>query len=256
MSNTPQDPKVYHLRYQAARALFEDSPQGCISAAKRNLNDPTLPPYYVIKYHILVACALDDWRDADIFLNAAERAYRLTLLKLTNEGDDESLKLLKGLAKELKTLKQYREEDMSKLTSIGFDNVWDDNADEMGDTEEYQMDVYGMDVFPDGYSDVSDDDVQHEDGAAKDFDLPVRTKAPPQPPKPLKPPTTSRLSTPITNALLPTMTANMLSRKKSAYSNSGAFHAHSSTSQSARMALHQRTYETCSGRQTLQTVPH
>lgn len=138
-----------------------------------------------------MASALDDRRDADIFRAIAENVYRKSLSKATSEHDEASLKLLEGLARELKALNRFRDEDMFELTGIwvGFDGALDDDTNEMDDTEDYEE----MDVFPDGYSDVSEDDVQHKaldgaagdgdggaagdgDGAATDFELPVRTK--------------------------------------------------------------------------------
>jgi len=37
--------------------------------------DPTLPPYYAIKNNILIASALDDWEDADVYRLTAEQSY-------------------------------------------------------------------------------------------------------------------------------------------------------------------------------------
>jgi hypothetical protein len=41
-------------------------------------SDPTFPPYYVVKNHILAASALDDWNDADKHRITAEVQYRIS----------------------------------------------------------------------------------------------------------------------------------------------------------------------------------
>jgi hypothetical protein len=146
-----------------------------------------------------MACALDDWRDADIFRVRAEDVYQKALSRATSEHDYDSLELLKGLAKDLKTLNQFRDEDMLELKT----GTGSDGADGMGDIEGDQEGIGAMDagmdvvlhddysdvsnddgegiVYPDDYSDVSEDDVQQATGdeAAKDVELPVRTKEDP-----------------------------------------------------------------------------
>ncbi|KAH6612081.1 hypothetical protein C7974DRAFT_445962 [Boeremia exigua] len=187
MAETQQDPDVYRLQYEASRALFDVDLQGCISAAKHSLVDPTLPPYWFIKNCILVACALENWRDADIFRTTAEAVYHETLAEVTGEDDDGSLELLKDVAEELESLEQFREEEMFELTGISIVHAWDD--EEINDIGVYQ-ESFGamdgeMDAFPYGYSEFSEDYVQHNsldgatgDGAAENFELPVHTKDP------------------------------------------------------------------------------
>jgi hypothetical protein len=226
------------VRGQPARLHFSCKTQSLVSVLALHVfhcfciclssldSDPTLPLYYAIKNSILIACALDDWRDADIFRGIAESIYQKTLSKATSEHDEDSLELLKDVAIELKQLNEYREEDMFELTGIRFVD-----EDEMDDAEEYEQGIGAMDdeiAFPDGYSDVSEDDVQHKaldfaagDGASKDFDLPVRTKeAAEAPPKPPKPPSASHLSTQTR------WRRQVLRRKKRSCSTSGASHAH------------------------------
>ncbi|KAJ4319709.1 hypothetical protein N0V94_003768 [Neodidymelliopsis sp. IMI 364377] len=233
MAEMRQDPNPYTVQYLGARALCEDNLPGCISAARRNLADPALPPYHIIKNCILVACALDNWRDADVFRLRAEDVYHQTLSRATSEHDDKSLELLKSLTKDLKTLNQWKDEEMLERVSVGLDEA-QESVETMDDGTDVVLhddysDVSNDDgegiVYPDDYSDVSKDDVQLAtgDGAAKDVEFPVRTKEGPAEAAEAA----ERVSPVNTNTLAPPpVTANMLRRKKSSYDKSGAYHAH------------------------------
>ncbi|KZM22975.1 hypothetical protein ST47_g5878 [Ascochyta rabiei] len=132
MAESQEDHEVFRLQYEATRVLFEVDLQGCISAARRNLHDPALPTYYVIKNSILMACALDDWRDADIYRINARDIYYKSLSIAESNHDEEAL--------------EGDQEDIDAM---------DDEMD---------------DIFPVGYEIDSEDNVQHDvlDGAAED----------------------------------------------------------------------------------------
>lgn len=59
----------------------------CIRSAKYNLTDPTLPPYYIIEACTLIACALDDWSDEEIWQGRSEHTYWLSFSKATVRED-------------------------------------------------------------------------------------------------------------------------------------------------------------------------
>ncbi|KAH7066958.1 hypothetical protein BKA63DRAFT_495842 [Paraphoma chrysanthemicola] len=93
---------LYRQQYDAARSMFDETDtEPCIREAKKNFkvctSDPTLPPYFVIKNCILVACALDDWNDADKELDQLQEFKVDDLTGLTKAQrqmfDDEEVQL-------------------------------------------------------------------------------------------------------------------------------------------------------------------
>jgi hypothetical protein len=70
-----------------------------------------LPPWYVIKNCVLIACALDDRYDANIWRLSAEQEYNTTLAKARHTNDEEALEGLKLLREELDQLKRFKDED-------------------------------------------------------------------------------------------------------------------------------------------------
>ncbi|KAF2124251.1 hypothetical protein P153DRAFT_411889 [Dothidotthia symphoricarpi CBS 119687] len=116
MSN-PTTGRPYQKQYEEAEALFNDSTlEQCIASAKKNLDDPTLPPYYFIKNSILIACALDDWDEADPWRVSAEMVYRRSLDEAQKSKDVNSLDALEVLKTQLDELNMFRMEDLTGLT--------------------------------------------------------------------------------------------------------------------------------------------
>jgi hypothetical protein len=82
-----------------------------------NLNsDDTLPPYYIIRNCIVIACALDNWTEANIWRLSVEQTYSTCLDKARRRNDEDSLKALENLRKELDELTEFMVEDMTGLT--------------------------------------------------------------------------------------------------------------------------------------------
>ncbi|KAB2109673.1 hypothetical protein AG0111_0g945 [Alternaria gaisen] len=107
---------LYHKQYQEARKLFDSDIVNCIAAAKKNLLDPTLPPFYIIKNCILVAGAVDEWNIADDWLRWAEQAFKKSHDLATRQQDNNSLEALAGLREELDELKEFKMEDFTGMT--------------------------------------------------------------------------------------------------------------------------------------------
>ncbi|KAL6711642.1 hypothetical protein ACN47E_004576 [Coniothyrium glycines] len=113
----PTPSSLYMQQYTEAVRLFDDGQiDGCIAETKKNLTDPTLPPFYIIKNCILLACALDDWNEADGWRLSAEQSYRTTLDEATRKQDLNSLLALSDLRKELDELYEFRMEDLTGMT--------------------------------------------------------------------------------------------------------------------------------------------
>ncbi|CAN9120840.1 unnamed protein product [Alternaria alternata] len=133
----PDPSRLYHKQYEEARKLFDGDIVNCIAAAKKNLLDPTLPPFYIIKNCILVAGAVDDWNIADDWLGRAERAFKKSLDLATRQQDNKWLEALAGLREELDEVKEFKMEDLTGMMKEERDTV-DAGLEEMDAAEELE----------------------------------------------------------------------------------------------------------------------
>ena len=96
----------------------------CIVIANRETSQPELPVWYVIKFCILIACALKDWKDAEPYWNGAEQRYWNALARATKEQDKKALMILQGLREELDEPSEFRDKDLA--AGVGLDiTEWD-----------------------------------------------------------------------------------------------------------------------------------
>lgn len=77
MADPCSQTRLYETQYEAVKLFNEGDMSGSMAAAQYNLTDSTLPPYYYIKNHILIASAMDDWEDAEHHRLAAVRSHTL-----------------------------------------------------------------------------------------------------------------------------------------------------------------------------------
>ncbi|RYO01936.1 hypothetical protein AA0120_g388 [Alternaria tenuissima] len=103
---------VYTDQLKAVMDLFDNNEiEKCIVKAKKNLSDKTLPPYYVIKNCLLIACASDTWEEADDWKTRAEQAYT-AFAEATRKVYEDSLMTLNDLRKELDDLDKQKKEEL------------------------------------------------------------------------------------------------------------------------------------------------
>jgi hypothetical protein len=106
----------------------------------------------VIKNCVLIACALDDWYDANIWRLSAEQEYNRTLAKARRTNDEEALEGLKLLREELDQLKRFKDEDdaaerrylyrdYGAVDAEGADSGIDGDEDEDEDEDEETLEV-------------------------------------------------------------------------------------------------------------------
>jgi hypothetical protein len=93
------------------------------------LRDWTLPPYYAIKNSILVASALDNWDEANLWRLSAEQTYDYCYETSVKNQDQASLRLLEGLRRQLDELERLRQEDLLKADMENM-VIDDDECDE------------------------------------------------------------------------------------------------------------------------------
>ncbi|CAO2650729.1 Nn.00g020210.m01.CDS01 [Neocucurbitaria sp. VM-36] len=126
----PWPGRLYQQQFEYAVKCFEEGNEAlCLEEAKKNISDESLPPYYVIRNCMLMACALDNWGEADIWRLCAEQAYRTSLEEATRKNDGNSLEALKDLRKELDELKDFRLEDLTGISRKEIDEAGAGNVD-------------------------------------------------------------------------------------------------------------------------------
>jgi hypothetical protein len=73
--------------YQAASDLFDVDPERCITQAKKNLQALNISSYYIIENSLLIACAEDDWKEAQYWRLFAEEMYQKSLFQVCQSSD-------------------------------------------------------------------------------------------------------------------------------------------------------------------------
>jgi hypothetical protein len=79
-------------------------------------SDPTLPPYYVMNYYILIACASDDWDEADLWRRSARQVWPTNHAKAVLMEDHDSLEVLDEVRSRLETLDEQQLEELTGRT--------------------------------------------------------------------------------------------------------------------------------------------
>jgi hypothetical protein len=92
-----------------------------------SISDPRLPPYYVMNYCILIACALDDWNEADNWRLSAEHVWSTARTKAVSIMDHKSLKVLDEARLRLDTLEEQQLEDTTGLTKAQREAYYDED---------------------------------------------------------------------------------------------------------------------------------
>jgi hypothetical protein len=125
--------------------------------------DLAIPPYYAIKNCILVAGALDNWDEADPWISAAEQTYDDCYKTSVENKDEDSIRLLGDLRRQLNEMEQYKKEDLLE--------------EDMEDTVVYE-DEYdwrhvneGIEGFKGDYSDESEGEAGSVDGDGEEDGL-------------------------------------------------------------------------------------
>ena len=174
--------------------------------------DPTLPPFFVIKNCVLIASALDNWHDANVWRLSAEQTYVTTLHNAQRKHDEEALAVLVGIRQELDELATFRHEDLSGL-----------NHEEMEEMIEEDMKFEALQeaLLEQDMEDTAGIDFEDDEAVAKaeaEILLPIRASD------------TDHAASPINQATRDhpsaQKTKKTLSKKKSMkFSKGGAYHA-------------------------------
>jgi hypothetical protein len=114
-----------------------------------SLSDPTLPPYYVMNYCILIASALDDWNEAEIWIFSALHVWNRAHAEGVSTNDNDSLAALDEIWGRLGTLEEQRLEDLTGMTKEEgdvMDTVLGEDMDVDLAEQELSEDVDGFDL--------------------------------------------------------------------------------------------------------------
>ncbi|KAI8942960.1 hypothetical protein NX059_000999 [Plenodomus lindquistii] len=225
----PNPGSLYQQQYDQVCNSFEDGLiDKCIAEAKHNLTDPTLPPFYIIKYCIVLACAHDTWDKADGWRRSAEHMYQTCLDNATRKQDTSSLETLSDLRMELDELHEFRMEDMTGMTKEERDSCGVEDNSERGqvDVMDYDEDLAGVDFEDSAAVAEAENDVEV---AAERIRLPIRSAselANPVTPVVHEDPSDRAIcsNSPAKDQQIATL-AKQLRRQKSSKFKGGAFHA-------------------------------
>ncbi|KAF3008572.1 hypothetical protein E8E13_007300 [Curvularia kusanoi] len=100
-----------------------------------------LPPFYLIKNCILIACALDKWDEADTYRATAEHAHNKALREAEETHDEDMIVMLGDLRSELDELEDFKREDiaMQALDPQHLSRYW--HVDPNDDTSDYSQEL-------------------------------------------------------------------------------------------------------------------
>jgi hypothetical protein len=94
---------------------------------------------------ILIACALDDWNEADLWRRSAELTYNTSFAEATTKNDTNSLDMLRNVRIQLDELHEFKMEDLTGLFREEREAVFEDpvitEADEAEQLEDAVEDV-------------------------------------------------------------------------------------------------------------------
>ncbi|KAI4618872.1 hypothetical protein J4E83_005823 [Alternaria metachromatica] len=93
--------KTSEEAYQAASDLFAVDPEICIAQAKKNLQAFYISSYWIIENSLLIACAEDNWEEAEYWRLFAEDMYERTLFQARYQNDTGLLEMLALVREEL-----------------------------------------------------------------------------------------------------------------------------------------------------------
>ncbi|KAI4909460.1 hypothetical protein J4E90_008157 [Alternaria incomplexa] len=153
----------YREQFEDAEALFDSGDvAGCISAAKRNITDTALPPFYIIRNCILLTAAMDNWDDGNDWRLAAvkpsmyrlnveyaltstvaiqESTFRNVLRKATEKNDTDSLAALQDLREELDWLAEQRDQYLQEYRAWMLEQDGEEDDDETdSEADEVELD--------------------------------------------------------------------------------------------------------------------
>ncbi|KAK3625670.1 hypothetical protein LTR56_020282 [Elasticomyces elasticus] len=115
-----QPRSLYAVQFLEAVQLYNDHKYDeCITLARYNLTDPTLPRYYHIKTLLLIVNAEEDWYPAERCRREAEDVYSMAQ-RLTTPEDEPALAALRTLRKDLDTVAASQEKEAPNVVDERF----------------------------------------------------------------------------------------------------------------------------------------
>jgi hypothetical protein len=85
---------------------------------------------------MLIACALDDWNEAELWRRSAEQAFKTSFAKASKMNDTNSLAIPKNVRSELDELNEFRMEDLTGLSREEREEIPEKHVDNEEDEAE------------------------------------------------------------------------------------------------------------------------
>lgn len=114
-----------------------------------SISDPTLPPYYVINYCILITCALDDWKKAETWVLSARQVWSTTRAKARSAKHYDSLVVLDEMRWRFEELEEQQQEDLTGLTKEERDMSLENMTTDTLDDEEMYLELAEQELLED-----------------------------------------------------------------------------------------------------------
>jgi hypothetical protein len=133
---------------------------------------------------MLIACALDDWNEADLWRRSAEQTYHTSFADATWKEDANSLEMLRRVRIELDELNEFRMEELTGLSREERERMAEDPVgNEADEVEQVEHDMDNADAV--GFEDASA--VAQAENADETLSLPIRSASDNAPPTVLIP---------------------------------------------------------------------
>jgi hypothetical protein len=134
-----------------------------------SISDPTLPPYYVMSYYILIACASDDWDEADLWRRSARQVWSTNHAKAVLMEDYDSLEVLDEVRSHLEALDEQQLEEFTDRT-LTEEERGSNPGENVATRALALVDEYMRLVEQEMLEDVGDSDSEDQDVGGFDFD--------------------------------------------------------------------------------------
>lgn len=141
---------------------------------------PTLPPFYIIRNRILIACAAENWDEGEKYRRGAEEMYEGQFEMATQNRDTDALEDLEMLRGELDRCKDLLDEVFFEETGIKVSDGYAEREEMLAAMDADEFDTYTPNLELEMEEQNAVTEVEDNDEvAAESMTLPIRETATP-----------------------------------------------------------------------------
>jgi hypothetical protein len=141
---------------------------------------PTLPPFYIIRNRILIACAAENWDEGEKYRRGAEEMYEGQFEMATQNRDTDALEDLEMLRGELDRCKDLLDEVFFEETGIKVSDGYAERDEMLAAMDADEFDTYTPNPELEMEEQNAVTEVEDNDEvAAESMTLPIRETATP-----------------------------------------------------------------------------